>query len=129
MNAYDALTAPPPELWLALDEQERIALVMDFHAEIGDDSPNEELHAMFHVFVENQFAEGDETRTRETVERLIREGLDRHDAVHAVGQVLAERIFDLLAATDPDSGFDTAAYNRELDALTAAAWLAGAEQP
>ena len=49
------------------------------------------------------------------------EGLDRHDAVHAIGSVLASEVYDSLKApadrTDPN-----AAYDSELRELTAASW-------
>jgi hypothetical protein len=32
MRRYDPLEAPPRDAWLAMDEQERIALVVAYHA-------------------------------------------------------------------------------------------------
>ena len=57
MDKYDPLVAPDPDEWLSLDEQERIILVGDYHDEVGVEVPNEELHAVVHVIVENQIAE------------------------------------------------------------------------
>ncbi|MCH8980062.1 MAG: hypothetical protein IH945_12595, partial [Armatimonadetes bacterium] len=79
MEAYDPLNAPDPDEWQSVDEQERIILVMEHHREAGVKLPNERLHATVHVIVENQIALGDEIPARATLERLIREGLDRHD--------------------------------------------------
>jgi hypothetical protein len=42
--------------------------------------------------VEAQIALGDETPASRIAQRLIGEGLDRHDAIHAIGMVLAEHI-------------------------------------
>lgn len=49
------------------------------------------------------------------------EGLDRHNALHAVGSVLAERIFEIVRADRPD-GDDGASHNWRLDKLTAKKW-------
>jgi hypothetical protein len=51
----------------------------------------------------------------------MQEGLDRHDALHAIGSVLTEHMHRI--ATDPKSlGDPNAAYCRELKALTTAKW-------
>jgi hypothetical protein len=52
-------------------------------------------HAATHVVVENQAAMGDATAVPATLARLMREGLERHDAVHAIGSVLMQIIFDM----------------------------------
>ena len=81
VNAYDPLDAPNPGQWLALDEGERLRLVIEHHRQTGVELPSEEGHAAIHVVVENQAALGDEVPTQATLARLMREGLDRHDAV------------------------------------------------
>ena len=53
---YDPLEAPEPEEWLAIDEAERIHLTQDYHRRARIRLPNEKLHAVFHVVVENQIA-------------------------------------------------------------------------
>jgi hypothetical protein len=119
---YDASKAPDPEEWLELDESERLDLVISYHKRaklpVGE---NNRLHATAHVIVENQVAMGDATVVPATLDRLMREGLDRHDAIHAVGSVLVGIIFDV--AKDPGKQIDiNAAYGRELGELTAASW-------
>ena len=50
------------------------------------------------------------------------EGLDRHEAIHAIGSVLVEFMTDLMKA--PKSGGDpNVAYFAALERLTAANWL------
>jgi hypothetical protein len=64
---------------------------------------------------------GDATVVPATLNRLMREGLDRHDAIHAVGSVLAQIIFDVIRG--PDEKVDiNAEYGREPAELTAASW-------
>ena len=54
----------------------------------------------------------------------MREGLDRHDAVHAVGSVLAGYLHELLGAGDGDAAPDiNQGFYKELEKLTAANWL------
>ena len=118
---YDAIEQPDPEIWLELDETERVELVNDYHRRIGVRLEPPELHAMAHVVVENQVALGNATPVPETLERLMDEGLDRHEAVHAIGSILMRIVFDTVHK--PDDGSDiNANYSRELALLTAAGW-------
>jgi hypothetical protein len=118
---YDAGEQPDPDAWLELDEAGRIDLVIDYHRRTGVQLENPEPHAIAHVVVENQVALGDATPVPETLNRLMDEGLDRHDAVHAIGSIFMNIAFD--AAYERDDGGDiNAKYNRELAALTAAGW-------
>jgi hypothetical protein len=121
MQRYDPLKAPDPEEWLALDEQERIALAQDYHRRERIRVPNAAAHAMAHAIVENQIALGDETPVRRTAQRLMDEGLDRHEAIHAIGMVLFEFIYDLLRA--PESGGNpNPPYFAAIERLTAEDW-------
>jgi hypothetical protein len=79
---------------------------------------------MAHATVETQVAMGDETPARRTLERLMAEGLDRHQAVHAIGMVLMEHIYDILRGPDPDLESDpNLTYFAALEKLTANEWL------
>ncbi|MDI3564682.1 hypothetical protein [Bradyrhizobium sp. Arg816] len=131
---YDPLVEPHPDQWLALDEQDRIDLVLEYHRRAGMGLPREELHAVVHAIVENQIADA-ELPVRRTALRLMSEGLDRHDAVHAIGSVLAEHLnermreirsggdlADLTPDRDPNEK-----YFAELEALTAEGWLRSAQ--
>jgi hypothetical protein len=78
----------------------------------------------------------DELPVRRTAQRLMSEGLDRHDAIHAIGSVLAGNIHDLMR-TGSDSRLDQAksgqdpnkAYFAELERLTAKGWLRSGLSP
>jgi hypothetical protein len=82
------------------------------------------LHGTVHAIVENQVALGDATVVPATLDRLMREGLDRHDAVHAVGSVVMGIVFDAVREKGKDAGDINARYSRELATLTAADWRA-----
>jgi len=127
MDQYDPHVAPDPEDWLALDEGERILLVEEHHRDARAPVPRSgrKLHASMHVVVENQLALADEPVVR-ALDRLVREGLSRHDAVHAIGSVVAEGIYDLLKEQDiPDTA--RARYYAAIERLTAASWRANSD--
>jgi hypothetical protein len=127
---YDPLIEPNAAEWLALDEQERIDLVVAYHEFAGIRVPNATAHAIIHAVVENQIAEGDTLPVKRTAQRLMREGLDRHDAIHAIGSVLVGHMNDLMrevrsnvqsAGRDSDADPNTR-YFAELEHLTADGW-------
>ena len=123
MEDYNPLKTPNPEEWLALGEDERILLVREFHEsleELEEEALN--LHATFHVIVENQIAENVQF-IPETIEKLIRQGLDRHDAVHAIAAIISEDVFDLLKGNKQE--FCAKQYRRKLEKITAKRWRKG----
>jgi len=118
---YDPDKHPDPKEWLALDEDERLLAVEEYHKKRRIRLPNARLHAVIHVIVENQVALGDEIPAKPTLLRLVQEGLDRHDALHALGSVLAAHLFDLLKA-GPQGADSNAKYFDGLRRLTVESW-------
>ncbi len=126
MESYDPMENPDPTQWLALDEDEHIFLVEEFHEREGVDLPNIRLHASFHAVVETQLASGDPPQTVDTLARLLGEGLDRHDAIHAIGSILSEVIYH--AMKNPAENDDpTQAYIEGLKNLSVEKWLASGD--
>ncbi|MEX3968103.1 hypothetical protein AB4Y42_38960 [Paraburkholderia sp. EG286B] len=122
MEAYNPERESEPESWLNLDEQERIALVETWHRAARIKLPNARLHATLHVIVENQLALRLDPVVR-AMHRLRKEGLTRHDAIHAIGSVVAEHLFDILKANQDDgAAASQARYYAAVERLTAAAW-------
>ena len=122
MDRYDPDIMPDAKEWHALDEAERLALVEGYHrdARIALPKTARQLHATIHTVVENQLALNDEPVVR-ALARLMKEGLSRHDAVHAVGSVVAEHIYDLLKLKDtPETTH--AQYYAAIERLTVAEW-------
>lgn len=124
---YDPLTGPDPGEWLALSELEQLDAILAFHRRARIKLPNELLHATFHSVVESQVAAGSELPVAATLQRLMGEGLNRHDAIHAIGMVLAGHIHDLLQGGAPAAGDPNAPYYAELGQLTAQRWRDQAE--
>jgi hypothetical protein len=120
IERYDPLVAPDPASWLATDEQERISLVTDYHGRARVKLPNIRVHAVIHVVVENQIALAEAPVAR-AMQRLMADGLDRHDAIHAIGAVLAEFMFDLVHEPIPP-GDPNKSYFEAVERLTADEW-------
>lgn len=122
IRRYDPLVPPDATQWLALPEDLRRRLVEAYHRRTRVRLPNHTVPAIAHVVVENQIALGEETPVRRTAERLMREGLDRHDTIHAIGSVLMNFIVDVRQGQSEDAA-PTEAYYAALDGLSAAGWV------
>jgi hypothetical protein len=122
MRRYDPDVAPRASAWLALDEGERLRLVEQYHEREDPQLPNVRLHSSIHVIVENQLAEG-VPAARQAFERVRRGGLSRHNAIHAVGSVVAEHLVKLLDEGKGE-GDPNVALERALNELTAEQWRA-----
>lgn len=121
MKRYDPLDVTTPEEWLDIDEAERLRLVEGYHRRARVRLPNAVVHATLHVIVENQAALGDEIPVRRTLDRLMKEGIDRHEALHAVASVLAEHMSNLIRGLASQSD-PNAVYYAELEKLTVESW-------
>lgn len=123
MLSYDPNSAPDPENWLAADEGDRNLAVRLWHLRARIKIPGEQVHMAMHVVVENQIAEKLECVTR-AMSRLMKEGLTRHDAIHAVAWVLLDHIRNVIANADsgPTNKVQDA-YEAAINRLTARAWL------
>jgi hypothetical protein len=124
MESYDPDTSPMPTDWLQADEGERIELVSAYHRRKKIKLPNLQLHAAVHVVVENQIALREGTVVN-TMARLRAEGLSRHDALHAIGSVLAENLYELMRADQQTTDEPYRQYLKRLEQLTAENWRAG----
>lgn len=120
---YNPLKAPDPDRWLAMDEAIRLKMVISYHRKKRIELPNERLHAAIHLIVESQVAMGEETPAAATLVRLMNEGLDRHDAIHAIGSVLATRIWEIMQPDDDPEADPNEPYDAELAKLTAQRWI------
>jgi len=124
MEKYQPLKCPNAQEWLELGEYERVFLVREFHKDSDEQLPDDamELHASIHVVVENQIAM-EHVPVPATVDRLMRQGLDRHEAVHAIGAIVSSNIYDLTKGIQ--MSWDQNQYRRRLDKLTAKRWRKG----
>lgn len=122
---YDPAKRVDPSWWRSLGEEERVSVVEAahvvpeaWHQPIYESRP----HALLHVIAENLVARGDDTPVYAALQRLVRQGLGRHDAIHALSSVCSEHaraIGSGRASPDdppPEGQIRTAA------AMTASSW-------
>ena len=111
------------------DEEARLVQAMRDHPEYADlwgrlgelsdeqiqrDGTNPILHITIHQIIESQIVNGKPKETAQTVEALMQQGLDRHEAIHRVGAVMTDEIFHILKGIRP---FDEARFVRKLGRL------------
>ena len=107
-----------PSEWLASTEADRLEMVMAYHRRRRISLPNRRVHAVIHVVVENQLALAERVVV-EAFERLQNEGLSRHDAIHAIGMVLTEHLYDVMKTGGEPSPELHSPYFERLKQLTA----------
>ncbi len=123
-SSYDA-SRPPGAGWLERDEGERIASVRAFHERVAvhPPTPDPYLHATAHVVVENQIAGGAPAAVGACVARLIAEGATRHEALHAVAEVMTVELAEVVSERRV---FDEERVARKLRAIDARKWKGSA---
>lgn len=119
--AYDAARVQEPAAWLGMGDTVKVQAVEHHHRSLTahPDIPDANLHALMHVIVENQLAGGDPPEVQATLARLSQAGLTRHEAIHAIGSVVAEAIFNIVKTK---TAFDRGAAARALSRLKPESW-------
>ncbi len=117
---YNPRIAPDPKQWLQEDELEKIQWIVAYHQRARIQLPDVEAHAILHMIVENQSALGDKTPVAQTLNRLIAEGLDRHEAIHAIGSVFFNVKWDMMHGKKKKI---STSYFDEVRKLTAQKWI------
>jgi hypothetical protein len=82
--------------------------------EVTQDGVNPFGHVTTDHVVENQLAEKGPPRTAETLDALPQAGYSRHDAIHAIGAIVAEEMFEIMRDDRP---FNEAKYVKALRKL------------
>ena len=121
---YDPQNPPDATSWLELDEAEQQDAVLRYHRKIGFEAGSVKMHSVVHGAIETQLAEGHQAAC-DALDRLMSDGLDRHEALHAVGAVFAEQLHAVLKN---QREFDNEEYERGLRELTAASWSEGVDE-
>jgi hypothetical protein len=81
----------------------------------GVSGVNPRLHLMFHTIVERQLTDKSlGPLMNDTLNQLMAKGLSRHNAVHAIGTVLAGDMWHILTE---GRAFDESYYRTKLDQL------------
>jgi hypothetical protein len=77
------------------------------------------LHIAIHTVVETQLRDGTPPEATATLARLQAEGLDRHEATHAIGAAVGEELYEVMSEK---RRYDEARYVSRLRAITATGW-------
>ena len=83
--------------------------------------PRSTLHATIYVVVENQIAIGEDV-VIEAMARLQREGLTRHESLHAVGTILTEQLYALMKGDIAPGSDSNSRYRERVKHLSAGDW-------
>lgn len=122
---YDPDNWPHPDWWDRMGMSERIQAVAEYHqAHNGfngsNTAINEHLHAIAHVMVENLLMSGRRSMLRPVLEKLMRQGLTRHQAIHAIASVIFDHVTEELR--DGKHCDRMATYLAKLEQVDAIAW-------
>ena len=85
---------------------------------MNGDSPNEAGLAILEA-VENQLESNDPPKTRQTLERLMADGIERDEALKYIACALSVEIFGALKHSE---SFDPERYDKNLDGLPDMPW-------
>ena len=99
-----------------------MAAIVAYHDNHRDPHPpilHPRLHAAMHAVIETQVAMADPPAVVQTVARLVADGLDRHQAIHAMASVAGD---SAMGAVDKGWRFDAEAYATALASLHADDW-------
>ncbi len=72
-------------------------------------------HLIIHEMVEGQLAQRDPPAIGEVLHRLLAGGLSRHEAIHAIGTIVARQAYQMMKE---GSDLDRVSYLRELQTLS-----------
>jgi len=122
IESYDPHVPPDALAWLETDEKQRVELVKAYHHSIGEMS-QEVVHSTLHVIVENQAIMGDKMPVKEKLRQLMAQGLDRHDAIHAISIALVKHL-DRLSRTITPQGDQEERYFAEVRRMSARKYMA-----
>jgi hypothetical protein len=117
---YRADLAPESSFWDRLSEEEKILAIIQHHRLRSIKLPNPRVHALAHLMVEQQLSSGESPAAVSTLERLLDEGLDRHEAIHAIGWALTTTMNE--AAAGELDGDLNATYEHRLSLLPESWW-------
>lgn len=119
---YDPNQQPDAKKWLELDESERLDSVGAYHKKKKIKLSNVEGHAAAHTVIETFIANGREA-VLQTCDRLIADGLDRHEAIHAICFVFMQLMHESLQNPNYKGDPEKELYEK-LSKLTKASWEA-----
>ena len=102
MREYNPAKSPDRQQWMALDKTRQLELVRQAHTDMDAGESAVASHCGMHSAVETQIAENS-PGVRNAMGRLRKQGISRHNAVHAIGLVLIQHMRRMATSQDePD---------------------------
>jgi hypothetical protein len=92
----------------------KVAKEHEEHPHPGTEGERLRLHLAIHVVVETQLALGKPAEVQQTLARLTDGGMERHQAIHAIGHVASEEV---VACLSTGRRYDEERYVGRLQAL------------
>ena len=92
----------------------------EYHEALADpdadtvEGVNPRLHITVHEIIANQLWDDNPPEVWQAARRLLATGMDRHNVLHAIGEVLVEHLHGLLSGRGPT---DPARYVEEIEKL------------
>lgn len=114
---FDRLDASDPDqrsLLIKGEHPELHEALADLHFDAEAAGFNPRLHLTMHEVIANQLWDDDPPEVWQAAQRLRDEGMERHDILHALAEVMLTHLHPTLVDQTP---FDTEAYRRDLDDL------------
>ncbi len=93
LEGEDALISEAMALHPELDPLWELGELSATPQEVNGQVVNPFIHTALHVLIEKQLTDKSPPETVETLGALLRRGVDRHEAVHAIAAVYAELYF------------------------------------
>lgn len=113
MKRYDPTQPQVRDEWLTLSQSGHLTRIETYHKDTKAQYDNS--HVFMHLAVENQLLAPDGSVVRETLQRLMQDGLDRHAALHVIGELYLE--FELKRRRPHPDAIDWRGYELELKQL------------
>jgi hypothetical protein len=82
--------------------------------EVEWDGVNPIMHVTFHAIIENQLAEDGPAQVNRTLQALLSQGHDRHEAIHGLASVFIDEFYKVMKEQRP---FNEQLYVRKLKKL------------
>ncbi len=93
LEGEDALIAQAMDLHPELDQLWELGELSATPQEVRGTIVNPFIHTALHVLIEKQLTEKSPPEIVDTLGALLRRGVDRHEAVHAIASIYAELYF------------------------------------
>jgi hypothetical protein len=114
-DSYDPNSRPNPATWVALDPVYRDLIIREYHKTNPDQLSTEETdgHIAIHAIAETALADNAHPQPRALLAQYLVAGYSRHDAIHAIGQMLLNQVIQNLQRNQGQSEEDISSHEHD----------------